>query len=169
MKITSNLAISLTALMLSTIPVQAGADEAKQSQVASFASASYREAYALDAAAVDTQIETISSKFYDGDAYESYVQSLHASGNLRAIKENGFSTAVATGFEQATEMADDVWEVQFPARIVYSGNGRIEQCLTVTMKVNYQEFDSKIISMVSEPLACVPDELTMAIQQLARN
>lgn len=167
MKITSPLAIGLTALMLSTTPVLAGADVAQQSHVASFASASYREAYALDASAVETQIETISSKFYDGDAYESYVHSLRASGNLGAIKANGFSTTVATGFEQATEMADDVWEVQFPARMVYSGNGRIEQCLSVTMKVHYQEFDPKIINMVSEPVECVPDEVAMAMQNLA--
>jgi hypothetical protein len=169
MKTTSALAIGLTALMLSSAPVHAGADVTQQNQVASFASASYREAYALDAAAVDTQIETISSKFYDGDAYQSYVQSLLVSGNLDAIKANGFSTTVVTGFEQATEMADDVWEVQFPARMVYSGNGQIEQCLSVTMKVHYQEFDPRVINMVSEPVQCVPDELAMAIQKLAQN
>jgi hypothetical protein len=169
MTITSPLAIGLTALMVSTMPVKAGADVAQQSQIASFASASYREAYALDAAAADAQIETISSKFYDGDSYQSYVQSLHVSGNLDAIKANGFSTTVATGFEQATEMADDVWEVQFPARMVYSGSDRIEQCLTVTMKVHYQEFDPRIINMISEPVECVADEVAMAIQKLAGN
>lgn len=169
MNIASNLAIGLTTLLLASTPVKAGADVELQGQVASFASAAYREAYALNAEAIDTQIETISSKFYDGDAYQGYVQSLQFSGNLAAIKENEFSTTVATGFEQATEMADDVWEVQFPARILYSGNGEIEQCLTVTMKVHYQEFDPRVINMISEAVECVPDEVAMTMQRLARN
>jgi hypothetical protein len=168
MTISSNLAMGLTTLLLMTAHAQAGADVALQGQVASFASASYREAYALNAKVVDTQIETISSKFYDGDAHQSYVQSLRHSGNLNAIKENDFSTTVATGFEQATEMADDVWNVQFPARITYSGNGEIQQCLTVTMKVHYQEFDPRIINMISEEVECVPDEVAMAMQRLSR-
>lgn len=167
MTIKSSLALSFTAFVLYALPVNAGADVEKQSQIASFASASYREAYALDSSTVETQIETISSKFYDGDAYQSYVQSLHLSGNLSAIIENRFSTTVATGFEQATEMADDVWEVQFPSRIVYNGDSSIEQCLSVTMKVHYQEFDPRIINMISEPVECVPDEVAQRMQRLA--
>lgn len=158
---------AIIAISLTPIATQARNDAELPMQVGSFASSSYREAYALTGNGIEQQVSSLAPKFFDGASYQSYVSSLQDSGNYSAIKTNNFNTKVATGMEEAREMADDVWEVQFPAKITYSGKGEIEQCLSVTMKVKYQEFDPKVINMVSERVECVPQDFAALMKRLA--
>lgn len=98
--------------------------------------------------------------FADQKSFDGYVDSLKISGNLDAIARSSFITSVSLPVTKeitSTKGADDIWTVKFPARITYSKERDLDDCLSVTMRVKETASQLGIVNIISaQGRGCAP-------------
>ncbi|MCV9965087.1 helix-turn-helix domain-containing protein [Pararhizobium sp. BT-229] len=125
--------------------------------VSYFARRSYKEVFTLNHVGLEGDVAYARSLFADQASYDSHLESLKVSRNLEAIARSGFTTSVSLPDTPGITAAKDtggVWTVRFPARITYSAQSILEQCLDVTMRVKDSSGQLGILNIISKGGEC---------------